>query len=323
MKKWIAIGILAVLVGGGALWYSKDKDTPTVAKAMSTAVQKGDLEVKVTGSGAVEAVHSEDQTASSNAEVDEVLVDKNELVEKGDDLITFTDGSDPITAPFDGTVTTLEAEAGDRVAMGDAVSHITDYKNLKTTISVDELDVNSIKKGQAVELTASAFEDKTFTGKVTSVAKEGTYENGVSSFDVTIHLDKPGDLKIGMSAEASILTASAEDVLYVPIEAVQTNGDEKYVNIQNSASNSEEGTTTKQTVEVGMNNDQFIEIKTGLEEGQLVSLPVSVSGDSSGNGESGQMRGGNGEGFPGGMMQRGEMPGGGQMPGNGAGRSGN
>lgn len=311
MKKLIMIGTVLVLAIGGSVWFfMKDNAEPVIAKSVTATVEKGDLEVQISGSGSVAAINSEDITSSITGEVDEVLVEKNELVEKGDELITFTDGSDPITAPFDGTVTTMDVEEGDRVSSSEVLAHVTDYKKLKTTISVDELDVPSVKKGQTVEIKASAFEDETFTGEVTSVAKEGTYENGVSSFDVTIKIDKPGDIKIGMSTEVSILTNSVKDALYVPIEAVQIDGEEKYVNIQQSGT-TEGAASTKKVVETGISNDRYIEITSGLEEGQFVSLPITINESSTGSGVEG-MRGGQGGEI---RMQSGSgMPNGGGMP---------
>ncbi len=311
MKKLIMVGTVLVLAIGGCAWFfMKDNAEPVIAKSVTATVEKGNLEVQISGSGSVAAINSEDITSSVTDEVDEVLVAKNELVEKGDVLITFTDGSDPITAPFDGTVTTLDVEEGDRVSSSEVLAHVTDYKKLKTTISIDELNVPSVKKGQTVEIKASAFEDETFTGEVTSVAKEGTYENGVSSFDVTIKIDKPGDIKIGMSTEVSILTNSVKDALYVPIEAVQIAGEEKYVNIQQSGT-TEGAASTKRVVETGISNDRYIEITSGLEEGQFVSLPITINESSTGSDGEG-MRGGQGGEI---RMQSGSgMPNGGGMP---------
>ncbi|MGE7186298.1 efflux RND transporter periplasmic adaptor subunit [Peribacillus sp. NPDC006672] len=317
MKKMIMICTFLVLAIGGCAWFfMKDNAEPVIAKSVTATVEKGNLEVQISGSGSVAAINSEDITSSVTGEVDEVLVEKNELVEKGDELITFTDGSDPITAPFDGTVTTMDVAEGDRVSSSEVLAHVTDYKKLKTTVSVDELDVPSVKKGQTVEIKASAFEDETFTGEVTSVAKEGTYENGVSSFDVTIKIDKPGDLKIGMSTEVSIVTNSVKDVLYVPIEAVQMDGEDKYVNIQQSAA--AEGTTsTKATVETGISNDRYIEIISGLEDGQYISLPITISNENSTGSGFGGMKGGQGGEIRmqgGNRMPSGGMPNGGGVP---------
>ncbi|MEC0347065.1 efflux RND transporter periplasmic adaptor subunit [Peribacillus frigoritolerans] len=316
MKKLIMIGTVLVLAIGGSVWFfMRDNAEPVIAKSVTATVEKGDLEVQISGSGSVAAINSEDITSSVTGEVDEVLVEKNELVEKGDELITFTDGSDPITAPFDGTVTTMDVEEGDRVSSSEVLAHVTDYKKLKTTISVDELDVPSVKKGQTVDIKASAFEDETFTGEVTSVAKEGTYENGVSSFDVTIKIDKPGDIKIGMSTEVSILTNSVKDALYVPIEAVQIDGEEKYVNIQQSDT-TEGAVSTKKVVKTGISNDRYIEITSGLEEGQFVSLPITINESSTGSGGKGMREGQGGEirMQSGSGMPSGGMPNGGGMP---------
>lgn len=66
----------------------------------------------------------------------------------------------------------LKVESGSNVQNGQVVAHITDYETLQTVISVDELDIASIKEGQTAEITASAFPDDTFTGTVTSVSKK-------------------------------------------------------------------------------------------------------------------------------------------------------
>ncbi|WP_419882495.1 efflux RND transporter periplasmic adaptor subunit [Peribacillus sp. B-H-3] len=280
MKKWIVIGVVLVLVLGGGYWFFNRSGTqPAVAQTMTAAAQKGKLEVKVNGSGSVSAVHSEDLTSSISSEIDEVLVDVNDKVKKGDELVTFTDGSDPITAPFDGTITAMAAKSGERPANSAVLGHITNYNNLQTVVSIDELDIPAIKKGQKAEITASAFENKTFQGVVTDVAKEGTVEGGVSSFNVTVHITRPEGLKIGMSTEADILTNSKNNALYIPIEAVRTNNEEKYVLI-GSPSKENGSLAVRQDVKIGIHNDQYVEITSGLEEGQTVELPAIKTGSS-------------------------------------------
>lgn len=327
MKKWIVSCIAIVLIAGSCLWFfNKDqRGEAVVARTMAATVENGDIKVEISGSGTVASIYSEDINASSSGEVDEVLYEVDDVVEEDDELITFTDGSDPITAPADGTITSLDVESGNRLAGSGTIGHITNYKKLQTVISVDELDISSVKKGQTAEITVSAFPDETFTGKVTKVAKEGTNENGVSSFEVIITFDQIKGLKIGMSTEAKVLTENKEDVIYVPIEAVQNQGSKKYVTVQNSAgTDGETAVTTKQTVEIGINNDQYIEIKSGLEEGQIVQLPITISNDSSSdsrnredrmpNGGLGGMPNGGAGTPPGGA---GTPPGGGMGGGNG------
>ncbi|MCJ7841636.1 HlyD family efflux transporter periplasmic adaptor subunit [Lederbergia sp. NSJ-179] len=304
MKKWISIGVIILIIVGGSFWFyhSKKIAAPQEERSITSTVQKGDINVQVSGSGSISSINSSDITSTSEGIIDEVLVEEKEIVKKGDELATFTDGSDPITAPHAGTITSLDIEDGSRVQSTQVVGHITDYKTLQSVISVDELDITSIKEGQTAELAVDAFPDETFTGTVTKVAAEGTANNGVSSFDVTVQIKDPKELLIGMSSEVKITTESKKDVLYVPIEAVQIDRDQKYVNVQEAtSSNNTDAETTKQVVETGINDDQNIEIVSGLTEGQTIQLPLSIS---SGNQRENQ-------GFPGGDRGQGFPSGGG------------
>lgn len=110
------------------------------------------------------------------------------------------------------------------------------------------------------------------------------------------------------------MTNSVKDALYVPIEAVQIDG-KRNMNIQQSGT-AEGAASTKKVVETGISNDRYIEITSGLEEGQFVSLPITINESSTGSGGEG-MRGGqggeirmqSGSGMPsGGMPNSGGMP---------------
>lgn len=285
MKKWIAIlSILVVVVGAGAWFVFEGKKTPVHAIAATVPVKKGKLDVKVSGSGAVQPVTSVDVTAHGNKVIDQVLVSGNQEVKAGQELITFADGSDPVTAPVDGTVTSLPVASGDRVSDGKVVAHITNYHDLQTVIQVDELDVLKVKAGQTAEIKVNAVPDQAYTGKVTGVANEGTVTNGVSTFNVTVHIDNPQNLKVGMTTEANILTDSKDNVLYVPIEAVHSKGDQKYVLVQTASSDGTNAAAAEQrTVQTGIHNESYVEITQGLKEGEIVQLPTVTAGSSTNN----------------------------------------
>lgn len=274
LKKWVMIFIVAIVVIGGGVWFfAKGKEEPTMAQVPTASVQRGKLEVKVSGSGTVQSVTSTDIKAKDNKKVDEVLVSEGEKVKEGQELITFTDGSDPITAPADGTITSLNVAAGDRVTNGQVIAHITNYDDLQVTVQVDELDIPKVKVGQTASIKVNAFPDTTYTGKVTSVANEGTVSNGVSTFDVTVHINKPTNLKVGMTAEASILVQSKDNVLYVPIEAVHTMNGQKFVLVVRTSSDGSKTSVTRQMVKTGIHNEDDVEITEGLTEGTIVQLP--------------------------------------------------
>lgn len=275
-KWWILFGIVIVVIGIGGWFFAKGKDKPTMAQVQTASVQKGKLQVKVSGSGTVQPVTSTDVKAASNTEVDEVLVSKGEKVKEGQELVTFTDGSD-ITAPADGTVTSIGVSDGDRVSKGQVIAHITNYDDLQTTVQIDELDIPKVKVGQTASIKVNAFPDTTYTGKVTAVANEGTVSNGVSTFDVTVHMNKPTNVKVGMTTEVSILVQSKDNALYVPIEAVLSINNEKYVVVEKG-----DGSVARQTVKTGISNEDYVEITDGLTEGDVVQLP-RVSASSSSN----------------------------------------
>ncbi|MBT2726193.1 HlyD family efflux transporter periplasmic adaptor subunit [Bacillus sp. ISL-75] len=326
MKKliWILISVLVIGFVGFQYYKSKTVSTETTAQTRTAVVQQGKLEVKISGSGTVAPVTSEDiKSTVDNDEIDEVLVSAGDTVSEGDELITFTDDSDPITAPADGKITTISVTDGKRVTNGQVIAHLTDYENLQTVVQVDELDITKIKKKQTVSITVSAYPDTTFTGKVTDIAAEGTSANGTSTFDVTIHIDQPKNLKVGMSTEASILTESKENALYVPVDGVYTNNNEKYVVVTSTSTDASSASSTSQqkTVKTGISTDDYVELTEGVTAGEMIQLPALATSSSSTN-QSGRMQGGMG-GM--GAMTGGGMPpsGGGQGQTNTSGKGGN
>ncbi|MDQ0338044.1 HlyD family secretion protein [Caldalkalibacillus uzonensis] len=246
-----------------------------VAQAQTVEVQRGTLEMKVAGSGSIEAVTSVDVKALVNDEIDEVLVSSGEEVKEGQELITFVEEDEEIVAPASGIVTSLDVIKGERVTPGQVVMHITNYDDLQVTLQVDELDISNIKEGQEAIINVNAFPDQEYTGTVTSIAREGTVTNGISTFDVTIHIEEPDHLKVGMTAEAHILIERKDDVLYVPIEAVRSMNDEKFVLVEEASSDGEEPTFRRQVVTTGIYNEDYIEIVDGLTEGMTVQLPMA------------------------------------------------
>lgn len=324
MRKWIIMVIFVIVVGfAGYQWYaSKSSAQQTPVQMRTATVQKGKMEVKVSGSGTIQPVTSEDIASTiTNNSIQEVLVSAGEEVKKGDELITFTDGSDPVTAPADGVVTTIAVTAGQRVTTGQVVAHLTNYNDLKAVVQIDELDIPKVQVNQTVSTKVNAYPDQTYSGKVTSIANEGTTTNGVSSFEVTIQLDQTQNLKVGMSIEASILTSSKENALYVPLEAVHTVNNQKFVLLVGNGS-SQTNTRQQKVVKTGLANEDFVEITEGLTEGETVRLPqlaTNASTNTNGNSKKFNQNGGFG-GLGGGVNRLNRTNGGGS---GFSGRSGN
>ncbi|MBR5157620.1 MAG: HlyD family efflux transporter periplasmic adaptor subunit [Clostridia bacterium] len=150
-----------------------------------------------------------------------------------------------ITAPISGKVIQKTAKAGEKLDNStnkSAMAIIADLSTLVFEISVDELDISNIKVGQTVQITADALSGKIFTGYVDNVSIVGTSSNGVTSYPVKVVVDngEESGLIPGMNVNASIVVESRENVLTVPLSAINR-GNIVYVKKDgNSAKNKDE-----------------------------------------------------------------------------------
>lgn len=188
-----------------------------------------------------------------------------------------------IRAPFDGTVASIDVEKGDTVSGNDTIATVI-TNNQIAKISLNEVDVASVKVGQKATLTFDAASDLTLTGHVSAIDTIGTVSNGVVSYNVTVAFDtQDGQVKPGMSVTAAIVTNIKQDVLVVPNAAVKSNASGNYVMIPVTAvsgatsGSSEDGVTVKQqAVTVGLADDNYIEIASGLAEGDTVVIKTAT-----------------------------------------------
>ena len=169
-------------------------------------------------------------------------------------------------APISGTVVAVNVTEGEEVTDNQSnLVTISCLNTLQVTIPVDELDILKVKTGQSARITSDAIEGWRFTAKVTEIAGEGTVTSGVSTFDVLLLLDDPGELKAGMNVNAEILITSKKDVLLLPLEAITDQGNKKFVSLPSSGK--EEKLTE---IKVGLSTSTMAEIVSGLQEGDTV-----------------------------------------------------
>ena len=145
----------------------------------------------------------------------------NDLEKQQESLEDYT-----ITAPISGQVISKTGKVGDKISRSSntessTLAIIYDLSELTFEMSIDELDISQVEVGQEVEITADAFEDETYTGHVTNVSLNGSYSNGVTTYPVIVTLDDMGDLLPGMNVDGTIILDRAEDVLYIPSNALQ------------------------------------------------------------------------------------------------------
>ena len=131
-----------------------------------------------------------------------------------------------ITSPISGTVITKNSKAGDNIDSSNSqkiMMVVADMSKMKFTISVDELDISDIHLGQTAIVDADALPDETFEAKVTNIASEGVSSgDGVTTFDIELTIDEPGNLKSGMNVNANILINEAYNVVTIPEDALMS-----------------------------------------------------------------------------------------------------
>ncbi len=187
-----------------------------------------------------------------------------------------------VKAPAPGMLIYSYDRMGNKIRVGSVVSRwspkIAELPDLTSMVSktfINEVDISKIKVGQNVKVGVDAFPEKEFDGKVTEVANIGQVIPGGDAkvFEVSIRVngyDK--ELRPAMTTVNVITINVLDDVMYVPAEAVFENDSLSYVYLANRPN-------IRQIVETGAENENYVQIKQGLEEGEklLMNEPATES----------------------------------------------
>jgi len=188
-----------------------------------------------------------------------------------------------IYAPFDGVVLTSMLSEGELANPGAAAISIikSDYI-VKSNIS--ETDILKLTVGGEVEITLDAYPEDTFMGNIIEISPISQNLGGIVSFEITVRPKEQDNYKLlyGLSANLSITISKAENVLYIPIEAVYDRDNKNYVYVL-----SEDSKIEKREVTTGLYNYDYIEIKKGLYEGETIVVSSNIEDIESSNGSSG------------------------------------
>ena len=243
---------------GTSLTLTIQDDSLPMGETVSVATADG----VVLGTGTL-AVNKPMAVSSYGGTIESVRTEVGKTVKRGDTLFRLTDS--PITlklenlrlqretasksledakerrenlivlAPCDGTIATLDVSEGDEIASGALMCSILEGEDMNLTIAVDELDVVEVAVGQKVKITVDALPDAEMDGEVYKIAPVGSNSGGVTTYDVELTFDAAGSgVRSGMNATGEITVASAEDTLYVPVEALMTIGDDTYLMVESS-----------------------------------------------------------------------------------------
>ncbi|MBC8060220.1 MAG: HlyD family efflux transporter periplasmic adaptor subunit [Clostridiaceae bacterium] len=216
-------------------------------------------------------------------------------------------GKNSLTSPVTGIVATINYNLGDSIPATKAVLTVLDPNKMQTVVSVDELDIGKVKMGQAATVTLDAIPGKTFNGTVTRISNVGTVASGVTTYSVTIAIDKGDAVKVGMTSSVSIIVEKKENVLVIPVSALASTKSAQgskavYISTGLTATTSTSGNVSAgaprsnaatlnsslktqsqvaaamvkniTTIKTGMQTSTLIEVTSGLKEGDIIAIPV-------------------------------------------------
>ena len=180
-----------------------------------------------------------------------------------------------LLAPFDGVITAVHVAEGE-MANGLAVE-LVDTDSLEVALSVDEVDIGDLAVGQPAIITLETWPDEEIAGEIVGIAPKSTVDNSaIVSYEVRLSLGETNlPVLIGMTAEADLITAAKEGVLLVPNQAITPDRAAGTYTVNLVETNADGGITTR-TVEVtiGLKDDDYTEITSGLQEGDRLALNV-------------------------------------------------
>lgn len=161
-------------------------------------------------------------------------------------------------------------QIGDQCWSGFPLIQLPDLSSLKATVKINEVDVAKLNKGLKVEIKPDAFSESVFTGTVNSIANLAVSKDQNSKikvFPVEILLNESDtNLLPGLTVSCRIIMDEVNDVLYIPIDAVISEGDKNFVFKKRGSG------FDKTEIETGINNTDYIVVTKGLKAGEEIAL---------------------------------------------------
>ena len=172
-----------------------------------------------------------------------------------------------LLAPFDGVVDEIQVQPGITVVPGTQLMTLSSASSFYVLARISEIDLAQLQAGLEAELSFDAFPGTTLAGEVGELPAFGTYENGLTLFDVRVTFDAQElPLRAWMSANVNVPLFRKDDVLIIPAMAIQSDEEGPFVIVVQG------GRTARRRVRVGISDGVNIEVIEGLEKGEVVRM---------------------------------------------------
>ncbi|MCF0124487.1 MAG: HlyD family efflux transporter periplasmic adaptor subunit [Clostridia bacterium] len=304
IKKVVILIILMAIVGTITFFIGRQIGLNTDTSSTTTTIEEvtvGNQTIKktLTSSGEIKSSETEKLELSTSYYYETMCVEEDDTVKKGENILKYTNGK-YLTAPYDCVISSYSVPDTKTKATSSHYVEIQNLKDLTISLSINENEISNISLEQEVEISLTANSNKTYTGKITKIDSIGSYQSSGTTFPVEVSLENDGNIKIGMSVSCTINISELKDVIAVPIDGVQINGDRRYVIAVENGEKKEIDITT------GVSNDEYVQVLSGLSGGETIQVATTTKQSTIRNSGSKSSKGSS---FGGG-----NMPSGGDMP---------
>ena len=273
-KKILFIIILIAVVATITFFVGRQIGLNTDVSSTNTTIEEKEVSKRtitktLTASGEIGTATTEKLELSTSKYFKTMCVEEDDTVKKGENILKYSNGT-YLTAPYDLVVSSYSVPDTGEIATSSNYVEVKDLNNLTTTLTINENEIANIKEKQEVEITLTADTSKTYTGKITKIDSVGTYSSSGTTFSVVVSFENDGNAKLGMTVSCTINISELKDVLAVPINAVQTTNNKKYVMVV------ENGETKEVEIKTGLSDDEYVQVTSGLQEGQVVQVVTTT-----------------------------------------------
>ena len=178
------------------------------------------------------------------------------------DLANAMLADNTITAPFSGTVASLNAELGENITPLKPIMRIINTEGLTVKISVPENEIAKVRVGDTAEVVIPALDNRRFMGKVTE--KSMTASLLTHSYPVKVLIEQPDEELVPGMISKVVLSADVSTGIIVPANAILVNEDGRFVWV------AEEGRATRRNITISGYSGSGVIVSEGLQAGDVV-----------------------------------------------------
>ena len=262
---FIVLLAIIIIITGYILKKSQKQETVSTS-ATEVTVIKTDIINTVSSSSYIQSALIENKELHATYYFDEIYFEKNQYINAGEQILKYTNG-EYLIAPYNCILTDYSIPEQNAICTNKHYITIQSTDSLIISLSIDEDEIDEIYEGQEASIKIESLNNKEVAGYVTNIDNTASYSSSGSKFNVDVEFQNEGDIMLGMSAKCSIILEKAENTIAVASEAIKNQNRQKTVTVKLS-----DGSSKDVQIETGISNDAYTEVKSGLNEGDIVLI---------------------------------------------------